>query len=479
MNNKSLDSVVAKYLRQVESGPLLTRAEETALVHNIEIFQKEIIDNTLSSPFAIGELLSYLKSLQGSGVPIVDISKKLDEESPKDQVDLIQKAFDSLILELQTQDHSKVQDLLNELGLSGTIIHGIVTAMKKKHTQIYGVEQKLKQITKWFGNRDLETVLDLVSKIRTNEEIRLKLRKELGFTEIQMMNKCGEWENTIREYRETEESLPKGITFENVKSAYSTLATSEMKMKNSKNQLIERNLRLVVSRAKKLVNRGLEFEDLIQEGNIGLMKAIDKYDISKKTKVATYATWWIDQSIRRAISNKGKTVRIPTHIEFLQTIIAQATQKLTGVLKRPPTLQELADETGEDVKTLEELETRALHEVGIEDELSSGIALIDVLPSDMANNPYILTENKILRERVRQVLATLPPRTEKIIRLRYGIGEVPADLQHLDTDEKEDGLTLQAIGEHIGITKQGVRVVECSAMKKIKKKAGKFFDGQE
>lgn len=479
MNNKSNDSVIAKYLKQVESGPLLTREEEGALVRNIEIFQKEIIDNCLNSPFAVIELLSYLKSLQGSGDSIVNISKKLDEESPKDLIEPIQKAFDSLIIELQTSDHSKVQSLLNGVGLSGTIIHGIVTEIKKKHAKVHEAEQKMKQITKWFGNRSLETVLELVSKIRSNDEIKLKLRKELGFTEIQMMNKCGDWENIIREYREVEESLPTGILFSDVKVACSALSTSEAKMRASKDKLIERNLRLVISRAKKLINRGLEFEDLIQEGNIGLMRAIDKYDLSKKTKVATYATWWIDQSIRRAISNKGKTVRIPTHIEFLQTNMAQAVQKLTGILKRPPTLKELSAETGVDLKTLEELETRALHEVGIEDELSSGIALMDILPSDPVNSPYVLTENKILRERVRQVLATLPPRTEKIIRLRYGIGEVPKDLLHHDTDEKEEGLTLQAIGEHIGITKQGVRVVECSALKKIRKKAGRFFDGVE
>jgi RNA polymerase primary sigma factor len=479
MKNKSSEAVIAKYLSQIDSGPLLTRAEEAALVKNIEIYQKEILDNCLKSEFAKVELLSYLKSLQSSGVEIVDISKKLDEDSNAELVAKISESFTKLVVELQANNMSGVQDLLNEVGLSGTIIHGIVTEIKKTHTKIYDVEQKVKQITKWFGNRTFDVVIELIGNIRGNAEIRLKLRKELGFTEIQMMNKCGEWENTIKEFDETKANLPKGITFQDVKTSYSALATSEHQMKGSKNQLIERNLRLVVSRAKHLKDRGLEFEDLIQEGNIGLMKAIDKYDSSKKTKVATYATWWIDQSMRRAISNKGKTVRIPTHIEFLQTNLSALAHKLTGTLKRPPTLKELSEASGVELKVLEELETRALHEVGIEEELSSGIALMDVLPSDAANNPYVLTENKILRERIRQILATLPPRTEKIIRLRYGIGEVPSDLLHHDTDEKEEGLTLQAIGEHIGITKQGVRVVETSALKKIKKKAGKYFDGQK
>jgi RNA polymerase primary sigma factor len=151
-------------------------------------------------------------------------------------------------------------------------------------------------------------------------------------------------------------------------------------------------------------------------------------------------------------------------------------QKLTGKLKRPPTTEELAKEVGVEPKVLEDLQTRALHEVAIEDELSPGLALMDKLPSDPNQSPHTLTENKILRERIRDILATLPPRTEKIIRLRFGIGEIPAELEQFDTDEKEEGLTLQVIGDHVGITKQGVRQVECSALKKIEKKIRKYAE---
>jgi RNA polymerase primary sigma factor len=196
------------------------------------------------------------------------------------------------------------------------------------------------------------------------------------------------------------------------------------------------------------------------------MKAIDKFDSSKKTKVSTYATWWIDQSIRRAISNKGSTVRVPTHIEWQQTKLKQLTQKMTGELKRPPTLRELAEASGVELKVLEDLHNRAQHEIGLEEELSSGQSLMDLLSGDATLNPFVIVEQKLMREKIREILATLPPRTEKIIRLRFGIGEVPDD----------EGTTLQDIANQIGITKQGVRVVECSAFKQLKKKAKRLVN---
>jgi RNA polymerase primary sigma factor len=476
MIQKNDENSVFRYLGEIYSGPLLTKKEEEELVRNIEVYQKQIIDGCLKSPYSRLELLSYIRNLLNSGENIIDISKKLDDESDPKLIKHVEQKFVELVEALSKNELEHVQSLLNEVSLSGTIIHGVVTEIKKKYSKVHEAENKLNQIKKWFSDRPFDSIIDIISKIRSNEEVRFQLRKELRLTELQMMNKCGEWENGIKEYEEVKNSFPKEITFEDVKTLHKEVNTLEFHMKKFKNTLIEKNLRLVVARAKKLRNKGLEFEDLIQEGNIGLMKAIDKYDISKKTKVATYATWWIDQSIRRAISNKGKTVRIPTHIEFLQTNLNQLIQKMTGELKRPPTLREISERSGHDLETLEKLETRALHEVGLEDTMSSGLSLIEVLPSDPNGNPHALTEAKILKEKIREILSTLSPRNEKIIRLRFGIGEIPVELENMDNDEKEEGLTLQVIGDHVGITKQGVRQVEISSMRKMKKKLEKFSD---
>lgn len=473
MNNKN-DKTVSAYLNSIDSGPLLTREQERVLVTNLEVYQKEILKQIIVSRFSRFELKAHLESLQSKGTSIIDISKKLDDESPQEAQDAITVKFQALIQELNKAELvdgvvelkksvDQVDALLADVALTGTQIHAIVTEIRKKHTRILEVESKYKGVRKYFGN---ETDAQIMEEINTDYPVlRGRIKSEYGLNDVKVNNKFSEWKQIIAEYQEVEKATPHG-TFQEVKDVMRSIADFEMKASKYKNELITKNLRLVVSRAKEHLNKGLDFEDLIQEGNIGLMKAIDKFDSSKKTKVSTYATWWIDQSIRRGISNKGKTVRVPTHIEWMETQIRKATQKLTGALKRPPTLEEISEETGYDLKQLRELQTRAQHEIGLEEELSSGMSLLDILPSDPVVSPATLTEQKMLREKIREILATLPPRTEKIIRLRFGIGEVP----------DAEGETLQAIADQVGITKQGVRVVECSAFKALRKKAKRLVN---
>jgi RNA polymerase primary sigma factor len=457
MNNKS-DKTVQTYLNSINLGPLLTHAQEKELIKNVEVYQKEILSQLLVSKYAITELKTYLMGLESSGESIIDISKKLDEESSKELVEEIQAKFKTLIGDLQRGHLDSVESLLNEVSLTGTIIHGVVTEIKKRHSALYEVESGLKQILKYYN----DDTLTAFSEIEENgEAIRVRLQKDWGIVGIKADNKVKDWKKIIEAYKLVVKTLPENSTVDEVKDAYRRIGTYEVKASQFKNELITRNLRLVVSRAKNFIGKGLEFEDLIQEGNIGLMKAVDKFDSSKKTKVSTYATWWIDQSIRRAISNKGKTVRVPTHIEWMQTNLNKLIQKMTGTLQRPPTLVEISKESGIELKILEDLHTRAQYEIGLEEELSSGMTMLDLLPGDAADNPFVIAEQNMLREKIREILATLPPRTEKIIRLRFGIGEVPDD----------EGTTLQDIANQIGITKQGVRVVECSAFKALRKRA--------
>jgi RNA polymerase primary sigma factor len=365
---------------------------------------------------------------------------------------------------LTQNDISKIENLLTEVALTGTIIHGVVVEIKKKHNEILGVESKYKQISKYL-NEPVTT--EIANQISTNaQSLKNKLVVTWEMKEVQIANKMNEWKLIVGEYNEVVKSLTE-FTFQDVKTVFSKIAGFESQASQYKNTLITKNLRLVVSRAKKFTNKGLDFEDLIQEGNIGLMKAVDKFDSSKKTKVSTYATWWIDQSIRRAISNKGKTVRVPTHIEWMQTNLTQLIQKMTGNLKRPPTLKEISEESGIELKTLEDLHTRAQHEIGLDEELSSGMTLADTLASDPNESPFVHVEKKIMRERIRAIISDLKnPRSEMVIRLRFGIGEVPDD----------EGTTLQDIADQVGLTKQGVRVVECSALKILKKKAKRLGD---
>lgn len=453
-----VDASVQTYMNAIGKGDLLTRKEEADLIVNIEVHQKEMINAIIQSSFARKELRAYLGSLDSSGESIIDISKKLDDESSASAQTAMSEVFQKLLKALGGQDLQVVSDLINELSLSGTIIHGVVTEIKKKHASVMEVESRVRAIIKYVQPC---TVAEMVDRIESKQdELEVVLRKDFGLNDVKVANKINDWKKVASDFHATQVLLGNDVTFDEVKSTHQTVGRFEQLASKFKNELITKNLRLVVSRAKMFVNRGLDFEDLIQEGNIGLMKAIDKFDSSKKTKVSTYATWWIDQSIRRSISNKGKTVRVPTHIEWMQTKVAEATRKLQAELQRQPTIEEIAARSGYDVKAIEENQTRAQFEIGLEEELSSGMSMIDLLVSD-AESPQSHVEKKLLREKVRDILSTLPPRTEKIIRLRFGIGEEP----------DSEGRTLQSVADQVGITKQGVRVVEGSAFNTLRKKA--------
>ena len=458
MNNSKKDQATNYYLNSIDTGPLLTRDQEENLIKSVEIYQKQILSQLANTSFAREELKNYLLSLDSSGESIIDISKKLDEESPKDLQDSVRSSFKTLINELELGNINNIVLALDEVSLSGTIIHGVVVEIKKKHSKVQDVESKFKSIKKYFSNESDSEIISMI--YNDNSDLKDKLKKDWGLSDLRYINKINEWKQVLNELNDIYKSL-NNLSFSEIKSVYNSISSLESQALQFKNQLITKNLRLVVSRAKKFTNKGLDFEDLIQEGNIGLMKAVDKFDSSKKTKVSTYATWWIDQSIRRAISNKGKTVRVPTHIEWMETKLSQAIQKLTGKLKRPPSLEEISKESGYELSVLEDLIVRPQHEVGIDEELPSGMSLIEVLPSDASDNPFHIVEQKLLREKIREILATMSPKSEKLIRLRFGIGEIPDD----------EGMTLQEIADKIGITKQGVRVRECSAFRDFKKKA--------
>lgn len=456
------DSNLKFYMSQLNKTPLLTRDEEDALLQNVDTRQAKILQDCISSDFFRAELLDHLKSQNLE--EIVKISRKLDEESPPKDVALISDAFVKLTesLELYT-NVADVQAWLDAVSLSGTLIHSLVTKVKKKFSRMETYERDLASFLRFFEVKTEPELLALQVKIKDSDVAKGYFARKFMTSEQRMMAKFYEYGELALSLRGLEDVGVNKDNFAEIKGLYTSITTTEAEMKRFQDELISRNLRLVISRAKKFMNRGLDFEDLVQEGNIGLIKAVNKHDSSRGTKIATYATWWIDQTIRRAISNKSKTVRIPTHIEFLQTQLSTTIAKLTNELGRVPTKEEISARTGTDVEVLERLERIALHKIGIEDEMSTGVSMLDILPTDPSENPFNLTAKKMLRERIRAILGTLPPRTEKIIRLRFGIGE------------PQEEMTLQEIADQVGLTKMGVRLVQNKGLDKIKKK-GEFKD---
>ncbi len=451
------DSNLKHYLSRLNNQPLLTREEEETLLKSVETRQNIILHDCVSSDFFRIELLALLQSQ--TLADIVKISRKLDDESTKAQISAVSDAFVKLVEKLENYTSlESVKKQLDAVSLSGTLIHTLVTRVKKKFSRIDVYEKDLATFLRFFEVKTETELLEVIAKIKESDVAKGYYARKFMTTEQRMMAKVYEYAALATSLKVLEEVGVNKDNFAEIKKLYASITVTEAEMKKHKDELISRNLRLVVSRAKKFVNRGLDFDDLVQEGNIGLIKAINKHDSSRGTKIATYATWWIDQTIRRAISNKSKTVRIPTHIEFLQTQLSSTVAKLTNELGRVPTKEEISAKTGTNVEVLERLERIALHKIGIEDEMATGVSMLDILPSDPAENPFNITARKMLREKIRAILGTLPPRTEKIIRLRFGIGE------------PHEEMTLQEIADQVGLTKMGVRLVQNKGLDKIKKK---------
>lgn len=454
------DSDLKHYLSRLNTQPLLTRKEEEVLLESIETRQNKILNDCISSEFFKTELLELLRAQ--SLTDIIKISRKLDDDSTKSQITTVTDAFIKLVESLEGGAESEtIQKLLHSVSLSGTLLHTLVTRIKKKCSRIETYERDLKSFLRFFEVSTEKDLIALIDKIKESEIAKTYFARKFMTSEQRVMTKVYEYFELVDSLKALKSSGVTKDNFDEIKKLYVSITTTEAEMKKFKDELISRNLRLVVSRAKKFTNRGLDFEDLVQEGNIGLIKAINKHDSSRGTKISTYATWWIDQTIRRAISNKSKTVRIPTHIEFLQTQLATVTTKLTNELGRIPTKAEIAEKASLKPEVLERLESIALHKIGIDEETSTGVSVMDVLPSDPAENPFNLTAKKLLRERIREILGTLPPRTEKIIRLRFGIGE------------PQDEMTLQQIADEFNLTKMGIRAIQNKGLDKIKKR-GKF-----
>ncbi len=407
------DNIIWSYLKDIGKVSLLTSEEEYQIAKKIEEGERRIRNLLFSLPQAVKELQEVAFQLKKDNINIVDVIKNIDEMNyTKKDEEKYKKRTITLITGVKNLFEKK-EELLKQLS--------VTDAAQKKQ-----IEKKLKNIETKLD----ETLLNLSLNKKIIEDIIKKVSKEVQFLDE-------------KEAQEIYKRLGEITEIEN-------------ELKSVKNRLIQANLRLVINIAKKYLNRGLSFLDLIQEGNMGLMKAAEKYDYQKGYKFSTYSTWWIRQAITRAIADYARTIRVPVHVLETMNKITKVTISLFQELGREPNLEEISQKAGLPVEKVRKIMKVSNEPISIETPIGDDESKLgDFIADPKSPSPFNELVNISLKEEISKVLSTLTPREEKVIRMRLGIGE------------KTD-YTLEEVGEVFGLTRERIRQIEAKAIRKLK-----------
>jgi RNA polymerase primary sigma factor len=458
LNLDKTNDPVRLYLREMGTVPLLSREGEVEIAKRVEHGQRVILKALSRSPLVVQEILNIGDQLKKNQISIRDIVSFNEDEVTDERLEEKAAAVMEVIDSIRKHERSahKIRIKLSRCRKGSRLYKKHLSMLARYRIPIAWKVRAL-ELSNLQHDRLVGVIKETVDRVVALERELHKLNKSLEtrrrVDDVKGIKKRIKQINV--ELRQTEDDAFASVS--ELKRTLATIRSGELEADIAKKELVEANLRLVVSIAKKYTNRGLQFLDLIQEGNIGLMKAVDKFEYRRGYKFSTYATWWIRQAITRAIADQARTIRIPVHmIETINKLI-RTSRSLVQEYGREPTSDEIAKKMDFPVSKVRKILKIAQEPISLETPIGEeeDSHLGDFIEDRGVISPAEAVININLKEQTESVLKTLTPREEQVIKMRFGLGD---GSEH----------TLEEVGQRFSVTRERIRQIEAKALRKLR-----------